>query len=86
MSNIKTFKVSDKLFQGYTVNMDLNYYETVDDISTEVKNRLIQKLEENNFEILAEEAKKRNFHIHDFDIAVILIADKEVEFWVCSHC
>ena len=86
MPNIKTFKISDRTFSGYTVDLDMEFYYSVEQICNAIKKNLIQFLKLHNLEILQNKAKEINFHIHDYSIEDILIADKEKIFWCCSHC
>ena len=86
MPNNKKFKISDRTFSGYAVDLDMEYYDSLDQICTAVKNNLIQFLKLHNLEILENQAKQINFHIHDYSIEDILIADKENIFWCCNHC
>ena len=40
-----TFKISDKHFQGYEVTLDLDYFETIEEIVNQVTNTLKTHLE-----------------------------------------
>ena len=42
---IVTFKISDKHFQGYEVTLDLDYFETVEEICNQVTDTLKTHLE-----------------------------------------
>ena len=42
---IVTFKISDKHFQGYEVTLDLDYFETMEEICNQVTNTLNTHLE-----------------------------------------
>ena len=82
---VHKFKISDKLFQGYEVDLDLDYYDSVDEICRQVKETLLVHLDLHNFGMLKEEAKKINFHIHDFDFGDILLKEEGDITWVCNH-
>ena len=41
MASIKTFKVSDELFSGYTVQIDMDYYDSLEAVCAQVKRCLI---------------------------------------------
>ena len=41
MTNIKTFKISDELFSGYTVHIDMDYFDTLEDVCAQIKRTLI---------------------------------------------
>ena len=79
------FKISDKLFQGFEVDLDLNYYENIDDICKQVKETLLVHLDLYNFRILKDEAKKINFHVHDWEFGDMLLQEEETIIWVCNH-
>jgi hypothetical protein len=82
---IVTFKISDELFQGYEVVLDLDYFETLEEICTQVTKTLKTHLELHKFEILLERLKGKNFHIHDETIGTILLKPQTEIVWVCSH-
>jgi len=86
MSNIKTFRISDEFFQGFTVELDLDYYESIDAIAAQAKRTLITLLEQHQLELLVKKAQEQDFHIHDYEIGDILLADSDTVFWICSHC
>ena len=79
------FKISDRLFQGYEVDLDLNYYDSIEGICTQVKETLLVHLDAHNFEVLKSEAKKVNFHIHDEEFGNILLREEGTIIWVCNH-
>ena len=82
---IVTFKISDELFQGYEIVLDLDYFETLEDIYTQVITTLTAHLELHKFEILLERLNGKNFHIHDETIGTILLKPQTEIVWVCSH-
>jgi hypothetical protein len=86
MSNIRTFKISDRTFSGYSVDLNLNYYDSMEEICLSVKNNLVIFLKENNLEILEQKAKGMHLHIHDYTIEHILTSNNNTIFWCCSHC
>jgi hypothetical protein len=82
---VHKFKISDRLFQGFEIDLDLDYYDSVEEICKQVKETLLVHLNSNNFEVLKDEAEKINFHIHDFDFGDILLKEEEDITWVCNH-
>ena len=50
------FRVSDEHFQGYTVELDLDYYDSFDEICKQVKETLLVHLDLHNFTRLKEKA------------------------------
>ena len=83
---IVKFKISDELFQGFEVVLDLDYFETMDEICKQVTRTLRYQLEFQNFEMLLEKLDDRNFHIHDEEFGSILLKSPEDIVWICSHC
>ena len=85
MSTLK-FTISDEYFSGYEVSLDLNYFESIEDICFQVKQTLITFLEMNNLTALKRKAEKINFHIHDYEFGNLLLMPENTRVWVCSHC
>ena len=83
---IVTFKISDSNFQGYEVTLDLDYFETIEEICNQVTQTLKTHLELHKFELLLERLKEKDFHIHDETIGSILLKSQDEIVWVCSHC
>ena len=83
---IVTFKISDKHFQGYEVTLDLDYFETIEEIVNQVTNTLKTHLELHKIEQLLERLKEKDFHIHDETMGSILLKSQDDIVWVCSHC
>jgi hypothetical protein len=83
---IITFKISDKHFQGYEVILDLDYFETIEEICEQVVTTLQTHLELHKFEQLLERLKHKDFHIHDETMGAILLKSQDEIVWVCSHC
>ena len=82
---IITFKLSDELFQGYEVVLDLDYFENLNEIYDQVTNTLKTHLELHKFELLLERLKEKKFHIHDETFGNILLKSQSDIVWVCSH-
>jgi|TARA_B110000037_G_C17113370_1_gene502752 hypothetical protein len=80
------FKISDDLFQGFEVVLDLDYFETIDEIYKQVTETIKCHLEMHKFEKLLEKLKEKNFHIHDEEFGSILLKSENDVVWVCSHC
>ena len=83
---IVTFKISDELFQGYEAVLDLDYFETLEEIYAQVTKTLKTDLELHKFEMLLERLKGKKFHIHDETMGTILLKTQEDIVWICSHC
>tara|TARA_B110001452_G_C14817087_1_gene285209 strand:- start:100 stop:411 length:312 start_codon:yes stop_codon:yes gene_type:complete len=85
MSKLK-FTISDEFFSGYEVPLDLNYFESIEDICFQVKQTLMTFLEVNKLRELKRKAEKLNFHIHDLEFGNLLLMPENTVVWVCSHC
>ena len=81
-----TFKISDELFQGYEVVLDLDYYESMEEICAQVVRTLTTHLELHKFEILLDKLKQKKFDIHDETFGNILLKSQDEIVWVCTHC
>ncbi len=78
-------KISCPTFQGFEVDLNINYVESIRDICKQVKSTLITHLETYNFEILLTKAKQIEFHIHDYEIGDILLMENNSTIWICNH-
>jgi len=85
MSTLK-FTISDEFFSGYEVPLNLNYFESIEDICFQVKQTLMTFLEINKLEELKRKASEINFHIHDYEFGNLLLMPENTTVWVCSHC
>jgi hypothetical protein len=86
MPNTKKCNVSDELFSGFTIDVDLDYYYNTDELCKYVQDRLISSLDNVNLTGLASIAKQKKFHIHDKDIYKLRVLKSEEVVWICSHC
>ena len=86
MPNTKTCNISDELFSGFTINVDLDYYFNTGELCEYVKNRLISSLDQLNLSGLSFIAKEKKFHIHDMDIYKLRSLPLGEKVWICSHC
>ena len=84
MVNIRSFTVSDDLFSGFKVMVDMDIVENIGDIVTIVYDELLNTL--GNMSILTEKLKTRRFHMHNVTFAQILMSDPLARFYICSHC
>jgi len=82
---IITFKLSDEFFQGYEVVLDMDYFESNEEICEQITQTLKTHLELHKFEILLAKLKDKVFHIHDEEFGNILLKSQTDVVWVCSH-
>ena len=85
-SDKRTFIVSSDLFSDFQTDISLYNIETLDDIITILKKKLIDLFLENKLTQLAEIVKNKNFHIHSYTIEEILVSSPESYFYICDHC
>ena len=76
---------SSKIFNGYTVTVDIRYYDNFNELINHFKNELLKTLEVNNFEILIKTFNKSNFHIHTHSFEEILL-DNSRDIYICDGC
>jgi hypothetical protein len=92
MVKLCTCQISDEIFGGFKVIIDLSYYDSKKEIIDYIKSLLIKILEKNNFISLREKALNYNFHIHDVDLNDFKnnIPENspydEHTIWICGHC
>ena len=83
MVNLRSFTISDELFSGFAVMVDLDLVDDLAGIVNTVYNALLTTL--GNMNILTAKLKTRNLHIHDLTFDQILMSDSRALFYVCSH-
>jgi hypothetical protein len=85
MRILRTFILSCETFGGFSCTIDVNDYETIQDVINEVLARLMRVLAANNFIALVDKLEKttNRYHVHDRDIGYVLIEDQE--YYVCNH-
>ena len=86
MPNNKTFQISDKLFWGYKIEVDLDYCENLDSIIKIITDELDNLLKINNLEFLQIKLKETKFHIHDLSFEDILLNQTDKIFYICGGC
>ncbi len=83
---IITLTISDDLFQGYTVVLDIDYYDNNEQLCEQIITTLKNHLKLHNFETLFLKLIEKKFHIHDVTFGEICLMSQEQVVWVCSHC
>ncbi len=90
MVNIKNFVISDELFSGYSLLIDLDKMKNKEDIINELVYNLRMELKKLQLESLELKLIKCNFHIHDYEFEEIIKTNNNNnkfnnKFWVCNH-
>lgn len=87
MVNYRTFQISDDLFWGFRRKIDLDYFDSNEEIIKEIKRQLKLFLQQENFEILIEKLEDVQFHMPEFgDILVKPEFNEQTIIYMCSHC
>ena len=80
----RSIEMSSVYFSGYTISIDIRYFETNEEIINHAKDNLLTILQKYNFILLIEYFNKCNFHIHTHSFENILLSGNTV--YVCDHC
>jgi hypothetical protein len=83
---IKILQISDKLFWGFHVIIDLDDYKSFDSLSSYIKEELIKFLTVHNLLMLVDEAKKLNLHNHEFNNYEDLYKSTDEIIYFCASC
>lgn len=86
MPNPQKCSISDDLFSGFEVIIDMDYYDSLQEIVDYVKSCLIKSLTKLKLEYIIKKVNEKNFHIHDRSIGQILLNNNDSTIWVCGHC
>ena len=87
MVNYRTFQISDDLFWGFSRKIDLDYFDSNEEIIQEMKRQLKLFLQQENFEVLIEKLEKKEFHMPEFgDILIKPELNEQAIIYMCSHC
>ena len=84
---ILKFQISDPIWWGYNMNIDLDDYYNLDDIIEFVLNSLNGTLRSLNLLLQAEflERVKKEFHIHSYSFEDILTFEQSETVYICRH-
>lgn len=79
-------QISDELFGGFQIIVDLDFYYNTKELADYVKDKLIASFNKLHLGQLVVSVKNKNFHIHDKDIYDLRRGKKEDIIWICAHC
>lgn len=84
---ILKFQISDPIWWGYNINVDLDNYYNLEHIIEYVLDSLNGTLRSLNLLPQAEflERVKKDFHIHNFSFEDILTFDESEIVYICRH-
>ena len=84
MVNNRDFQLSCRLFWGYKTTLDLDYFDTTDQILIAIKSGLDNFLRNANLICLAEDLDKMKFHSPS--IESILLSNNPLDIvYICDH-
>ena len=86
MVNYRTFEISDELFSGFRLKIDLDNIDCLDDIIAYFYQVLFNILTYYKLESLLAKLNRKSFHIHDYIMTDILLSDINHIFYICGHC
>ena len=86
MVNYRSFEISDELFSGFTLKIDLDHIHCLKDIIAHFYQVLSNILNDNNLDILLVKLNRKSFHIHDYTMTDLLLSDGNRIFYICGHC
>ena len=85
MVNYRTFQLSDDLFWGFSIKLDLDEIESIEEVFVLMKVRLKNFLKKGNLEILVEKLDKKVFHCSTLG-KILVDTDENTIIYICSHC
>lgn len=85
MKMIKTFIISDEIFQGYKLLLDPMLFDSIKSLIEHVKDNIKALLIINNFEILIKKINKIDLHIHEYKFITDIQKSDNNIIYICSH-
>ncbi len=82
---IKILQISDKLFWGFNIMVEIDNYKSFDDLAKLIKNDLLLFLNRNNLLELVIEAEKLKLHNHMYKNYQDLYLTKDDIIYLCGH-
>jgi len=83
---IKILQISDKLFWGFNISVNLDFFNSIDDLASLIKTELLLFLIKNNLLNLRDEANKLKLHNHNYKEYKELYDTDEEIIYFCNHC
>ena len=78
--------ISYNEFWGFEIIIDLDYYDSLEEIVAYVKYHLVNSLTKLKLEGMIKKANEKKFHIHDIEMGTLLMSDENSTIWICGHC
>ena len=85
MSITRTFQFSCNTFGGFSCDIDVNQFDTIQATIDHAINDLREVLQTNHMYVLKNRLDTicRGYHIHDYDFGHILLTDQI--YYICNH-
>ena len=85
MTNYRKFQISDDVFWGYNLMININLYTNSNDIILEVKNSLKHFLGQNNLEVLKEKVDEKIYNLPEFELILTSNPVDTIYVCMCNH-
>jgi hypothetical protein len=82
----KIIQISDELFWGYNMIIDINNYSSFEELGLAMKKDLINFLNTHNLQLLKEKAELLNLHNHNFEKYEDIYNRNDDIIYLCGHC
>lgn len=82
----KIIQISDELFWGYNMIIDINNYSSFEELGLAMKKDLINFLNTHNLQLLKEKAELLNLHNHNFEKYEDIYNTNDDIIYLCGHC
>ena len=79
-------QISDKLFWGYNMIIEINDYSSFEELGLAMKKDLINFLNTHNLQLLKEKAELLNLHNHNFEKYEDIYNTNDDIIYLCGHC
>ena len=81
----RKLKASSEYFSGFEIDIDIRYYDSMNEICEHFKNELLLILKKYNFEVLYEKCSTMDFHNHTHQFEEILLLDCSDIIYICDQ-
>lgn len=79
-------QISDELFWGYNMIININDYSSFEELGLAMKKDLIKFLNSHNLQLLKEKAELLNLHNHNFEKYEDIYYTNDDIIYLCGHC
>ena len=86
MPTPRVCQISDEIFGGFEMVIDLDYFYSLDEIAQHVKTTLTNSLQRLHLVTLVNQIKNKQFHIHDKNFCQLRNMQNDAILYICGHC